>query len=84
MLAPLGAASLWEQRALQQAFSGAAALMDPAIGEMGDSLRTLRPLTWPQGAARASLPSPRLLVANAGIYAASLLGELLLGILSTN
>ena len=30
-------------------------------------------------AARASLPSPRLLVADAGICAASLLGELLLG-----
>lgn len=49
MLASLGAASLWEQRALQQAFSGAAALMDPATGEVGDSLRTLRPLTRPQG-----------------------------------
>ena len=30
-------------------------------------------------AARTSLPSPRLLVADAGIYAASPLGELLLG-----
>ena len=37
------------------------------------------PVLTLNNAARASLPSPRLLVANAGIYAASLLGELLLG-----
>ena len=37
------------------------------------------PVLTLSNAARASLPSPRLLVADAGVYAASPLGELPLG-----